>query len=391
MSEAREFGVRPLVQRASHAAGLAHAAEAVLVGVGAGLFAAAGAVASGGTGPLATLVPSLLAGLSMGTAWYLEVRLAVGSVARRVDGRLRLGGGLVAAWEVEERGGGRLGFLLGRQLRARLGVRSVLAAAIPNSIPLLAVPLLGAASLVLAIGGRPTPPDPMAGLPQVLDGLAGAVEGALDAAMDGLGGGEVSEEEAEEMRGLASEARSLAHEAGRMGQDPARRAEVRARIERLSDGLEEAARGAEQRPDLAGPLEQALTLSDVARLAGEDSPSLGESKGTDPGHGPGQRDSQVAGTLGSPDGAGGANPASGGGSETGDGGPPLANGGGDGTMSAQPGGFAGQDTSHSASPSIPAADSAGGVALGPWWPERHSGVVRRYVEARRTDSPDPNE
>ena len=312
----------------------------------------------------------------------------MGQVARKLDRRLRLGGGLLSALEVEEGRSGRLGLLLSKNLRGRFALRTILAAAIPNSTPLLAVPLIGVASLVLALGSRPVPPDPMSGVPQVLGGLATAVQEAVDAAMEGLGEGEVTSEEVEQVRGLAAEARDLAYEAEHMGQDPGRREELSARVERLADGLEQAARGAEGRPELAEPLEQALTLSDMARLAGGEVPSPEPGSAPEPGGSEAQGAGQVAGSAGAP---GGPDSAAEGGAEDGAGSPPLAKGDGDGTIAAPPGGTGSQEPSQTAPRHVPPPAYAGGVALGPWWPERHDGVVRRYVEERRKNASDPEE
>lgn len=381
MSDAADRGIRPLVRRAWRAARLARTAEAVLLGLGAGLLAAAGAVASGGAGGAATWGPAALAALPMGIAWLVEMRPRTGAIARRVDLRLRLGGALVAAWEVEEGRAGGLGRLLGEQLRQRLTPAAVLRAAIPNSTPLLAAPLLGFAALAAALEQRPAPLDPLAGTDEVLAGVSSAMEEAVDAALDGLGDGEVSSEQADRTRELADQARGLAHRAESMGRDEELREEVAQQVGELARDLERAARDAEGLPELEAALERALMLTDAARLAYEDLEPPAEE---DPDGAGGEAGGEAGGPAGSDAAAAlGDEPPDAAGP------PPLAPDGPIGTMSGPPGGASGQDSPILVPPPSPGAP--GGVAAGAWWPARHAGVVRRYVEERRGSASDTRE
>ncbi len=350
-------GVSPLVRRAWHAVGLARTAEAGMLGVGAGLAAAAGAIASGApVGDAAIWIVALLAGVPMGLAWLVEMRPHQAALAQRIDDRLRQGGALVTAWEVESLDRrGSLGRLLGERLRRELRLPTVLAAATPNSIPLLAVPLLGVLTLVLALEDRPSAPESVGAMAGVIGGVAGALEEALD-----VSPGEISGEEADRLRELTQKARALGLAAERAGTDPERRADLTRQMDELAQSLEEEAQDLQASPEVARALDRALAHCDSVREgleSGEPSsggaafdPAIGEAE--DPG---------------------------------------LAQDGEQGTIPAAAETDPPENDREGPSLLGPEAGVAGGVALGPWWPDRHAGVVRRYVEFRREKASDRSE
>ena len=377
----RRDGVRPLVRRAWHAVGMARTGEALLIALAAGLFAAAAALRSGVDSRGVLWAVALLAALPMGAAWLLEQRPVPVAVARRIDRRLRLRGALVSAWEVEERGGGQLGLLLGAELRRRLRLRQVLAAALPNSIALLALPLLGVVLLVLALEARPGPQDPLVALSGTLSALSSALGEELSAALGELDPGALSPLEREEVRRLEIEADRLAGRA-RSGllEDDAQREGLLDAVERLRGELDRTAAKFENHPRLCEALEAGLALLD-----GLEEPPAGRGAPTTPAEGEGAW-GDTAATDSPPDRPGGKD---GGGDR---GGPGLARGSGDGTIPPSVGTSVGDEPLPPSPPTPPRSTPpdltgspapAGGVALGAWWPEDFDSLVSAYVEERR--------
>jgi hypothetical protein len=368
-----DLGVSPLVRRAWHGVGMARSAEALMLGLGAGLLAAAAAVASGGTTTDGTLwVVALIAALPMAAAWLIEMRPRVAAVARRIDRGLHLGGGLVAAWEVESHGRpGRLGLQLGRDLRRGLRVGAVLRVALPNSMPLVAAPLIGVAALVMAQGGRTEPVDPLRSVGAVIGGVTGALTEARDQALESLARGEVEGEVVEDLNRLLRDARDLSGTAGHLDDEPERREALVQGVRDLTRGLESALERQGAQPKVAGPLERALALADAAGLAGEGEPGPAASPENDPEHGSGSSSAEGSGpgdTLGALD--------------------TLAKDGAEGTMFAPSGQQGAPGGDSGALPTAPGAGTPGAVELGAWWPERHAGVLRRYLtRPQGADSP----
>lgn len=381
MSAARDgdLGVGPLVRRAHHAVHLAHVAEGLLLGLGAALLAAAAGVQAG-VDAVDLWSIALLAGIPMGLAWRCEVRSSHGRLVRRIDRDLHLGGALVVAWEVECEGrSGALGHVIATQLRRRLRLPLVLRAALPNSAGLLAAPIAGAALLLVALESRPEPPDPMGSIAQVLGGVTAGLEDAEPSSGRALAEGDLSLEDRAELQRLTANARQLTWEAERLGDDPHKRDELREGVADLARELEEFAERVAGHAELDGRLEQTLAMADAAERA-----TTAGTAGPDPGR---STTDLVAGAPGGSGAGGGAaavpeqDPGEGG----------LANGGPQGTIVAPHGQVSGPQGPDSAPLPGPEGRAAAGVSLGPWWPERHAGVVRRYVERRRDEDPGSSE
>jgi len=148
--------VRNLMRNAYWAHRAARVAECGMVGVGAFLITLAAACASDGA--LDSAGPWVLAALASGAgaaSYWLEVRPNQARLARAIDRRLRLSGGLLTAFECE-RAAPQAAFsvLVARHVLARVAPRAVVRAGLPNSAPFLALPFLGAGVLALALDAR---------------------------------------------------------------------------------------------------------------------------------------------------------------------------------------------------------------------------------------------
>jgi len=341
--------------------------EALLVGSGMGLVTLACAVLSGASlEASAPWLAALLAALAMGAAWLIELKPGVGKVARLIDERSGLGGALVTAWEVEERGrGGGLGILLGRELRRRLTANRVVRLALPNSMALIACPLVGAAALAVALETRPEPRDPIAALGGVVRGVAAALEEAEEASLEELAAGRVSVQAVDDLGDLARRARRLARDCALGLEDEERRVELTRQVRELLQDLEALEQSEDGSLAARAGLERAGTFADAARLACE------AEEGSRGRHAAESALAQSEDSQG--EGAPGATPSE----------AALANAGEDGTISALQGSDGEPATADSPDPPAGGHGPAGGIALGPWWPSRHAGVVERWVEARR--------
>lgn len=364
---------------------MARIAEAVMLGLCAGLLAAAAAVASEDTvGSMTVWAVALIAGLAMGAAWLIEMRPRPAEVAGRIDHGLRLGGALVAAWEVETHGRrGRLGLLLGKNLRGSLRVGTVLRAALPNSIPLVAAPVIGVAALFLALDGRAQAEDPLASVALVIGGVSQALGEARDQALDQLSKGELDSDAVSDLNHLLRDARELAGQAERLDREPESRTEVINQVQRLTRRVEQALERHAAQPELARPLERALAIADAACLACESERGSDPAAGSDPRpDGSVARDGEAnpihAGDQPPLEASSAARegPGAGAASADQDG---LAKGGGEGTMSG-PRGQQGAPGADSTVPTGPGAGTPGGVELGAWWPDRHAGILSRYLD-----------
>ena len=213
MASANTPRVTPLVRRVWHATRLACTAEALLLGAGLSLLTLAAAWSSGAGFGWTALGLALMAGTVFGTAWRIEQRPQLHGVARGVDEGLRLGGALVTAFESEQSGAdGSLVRLLSLRVRSRVRVVAALRAALPNSLPFLAAPLLGTVVLLSVRSGGEEPPPPATFLAPALGAMADALAEAKRMGFEDVASGLTSQEDASLLADLEREARAGADE-----------------------------------------------------------------------------------------------------------------------------------------------------------------------------------
>ncbi len=359
--------------RVCHAVALARGVEALLLGVGAGLALQGLAVhtsSSTAPGSLPAWCAALVGGCAVAATWWIETRPRPERIARQVDRGLGLQGELVTAFECEGRPPPSIlvELLLARVVQ-RVKTRSAVHAALPASMPFLAFPFLGAGLLAFALDSRPGAALTPDWLARAAGDLAAQVQQAEDLAFEALRAGSGADGlDLERLTALAQAARELARDTATgpaagpsapgegPGEGPGER------LAALRRELEALLSSAERGPDRAA-LERALDRADGALLALDRGPDAAAGLGADPGHPRGQDPSGAIPSTASGDGVGSA----------------LAQGAPDGRITG----------SHD--PTRTAADaltSAAGVAGTRWWPQRHAGLVARWIEARRaTDQP----
>jgi len=377
---------------------MARTAEALLVGLGLALCALGAAVLQGRSlgDPLA-VGAAAAAGAAMGAAWFLDLRPRVERLAREVDRALRLDGALVTAWEAELRAARAAGHpagrpvspavqapppalveLLARGVCERVRRADAVRAALPRSAPILAVPFLAAALLAWAVD-RHAASLPGPHLDPVLGRAVEELDAAERAAQAELAQGRMRAEDLRELAALRRAAREL-QVAGAAGAQPGeeRPGELDQRLAELGRRLDDLLRERVRDPLVARALERVATCVDAARAGLEHE---GMRRSGEPGP-----PAASAGTRPEPGAGRDAHPGPGP-----PGASPLANGAGDGTMSAPAGGATRANEPERADPAAaPGAgeaprtgERAGGVAFDLRWPERHAGLVARWVEARR--------
>jgi len=389
--------VQVLAARAYHACVLAHAAETLFVGLF-GLLLALTAVAWQGSvlGSLSAWGAALLAGVCAGAAWWLEVRPARSGVARRIDRSLGLDGAFFTAFEQGElRGAGDRSLvagLLAQRIGKDLSVAGALRCALPNSMPFLALPFLGATLLAMVRTVEPTPGLDADWAPRVA-AMTAAMEGVDLAARESIKTGEINAEVLRELVDLKGRSRDLLRAAQTDASGlPDARAElqdIRAELERLAS---------EQSPlsELAMALDQAGIRADSLLM--QESDQAGARTSARPGSGATADDGGLdrSATDGQ---VPGETPVESGQDRD----PRLANSGQEGRMRGRSGPGRGENTSgtgvgrSSTTPATPTGprdgpepqadqgygspDSAG-VASGRWWSERDAAVVERWVRWR---------
>jgi hypothetical protein len=353
----RPAAVRGVVRGVRTSLRATHAVESALLLVAATLLARAAMVVSEVEGPGAWGV-ALLCGALAAAAWWLEHPVALAALARELDRRLRHHGGLLTAFEIEERVASRPPTAMEELVRVRVLERLRRSEALHAMLPPLAIPIgapVAAALLLLLAGDARRPePRPSVDLGALADGLERALGlGSLDPQTAGIAG-------ADEDGGLS-------------------RAQVQAlqRVLSARDALPRTAAGWEA-PDLAArvaELDRRVTaLADEvdrgsalhARLA-EARPWLDALR------------TGLAPEGASPDGAGATEvPAPDG---------PLTAGAPDGTISgsSSPSGNAPMPSDPSA-PAAPAPGTAApGLQAGSWWPAEYDAVVAAWVERSRAE------
>lgn len=293
------------------------------------------------------LVDALLVFLT----FALGSRRSEAEVARQVDRRLELGGALVTAFEAEGRPrASALAERLARQVAATTSARAMRAAIGPPTLPLLAVPFCGATLLFLVLEGARTEPSRV-DLASVVERLEQGI-GDLREAEAGLDQEAMGAEERHRLGELLRRAASQGRELGDAPPLEALEALDEDLVElgaRLPDG-EEGRRMQDQ-------LDRARAALDAARMAmGSEPPQEGPSEPVPPGQEVGEGPQEA----GSP----------------GQGRSGLAAGDENGMMF-------GPEAAADTPPRI--RDSA---VLGlRAWPEAYEGLVRRWVEARRSSDP----
>jgi hypothetical protein len=375
--EASTPRVTPLVRRVWTATRLACTAEALLLGSGLSLLTLAAAWSSGAGSGWTALGLALVAGVVFGITWRIEQSPQLEGVAQGVDEGLRLGGALVTAFESEQAGADSpLLRLLSLRVRSRVRVVQALRAALPNSLPFLAAPLLGTVVLLSVRGGEEEPVRPVAFLAPALGAMADALGEAKRMGFEDVASGVTSQESVSLLADLEREARALAEKGERSmpTREPGSNqtkdlAEQLDRMEEKLEGhleqldsdsagavLESAATPKRQAPRRA--IERALAHLDSARYAlGQASSGL--PSGADP--------EQGGGGLGAErEGLGGAGEDNSAGS--------LASGDESGTMAPSP------TTPESHPDSTPGAKPRlGGLSGAGIWPARHRELVGSWA------------
>ena len=363
-----EGGVNAIVRRASRAVAMARGAEAFLLGSSVLLVALAAAVVSGVE--LATLDAwgaAVLAGGFAAASWWLERRPEPHRIALDVDRATRQDGRLLTAFESE--GGAPdapLTRLLAREVRERLSPGAAVRAALPNSMPFLALPFLAAALLASVLEARPRDVADLARVAPLARGVSAELERARDLAVESARAGELSQGELREVLELDGRARELANRS-RSGALEA--AELEQRMEALRTDIERLARDTATSAELAAALERAATYADGALMGLADAlAELGPQPAAGTDEPPGAVDAE-----------GSSGPDSG--SEDSAADSALANGEPIGTMSGHS--APGEPGEPEPQPDPDESPPAGAVGSGAWWPERFAGVVGRWVEVRR--------
>ncbi|MFT5476829.1 MAG: hypothetical protein ACI8Y8_002169 [Planctomycetota bacterium] len=392
--------VHVLAARAYRACLLAHAAEALFVGL-LGLLLALTAVAWQGSAlaSLGAWGAAILAGVCAGAAWWLEVRPARSVIARRIDTELGLDGAFFTVFEQgdPERAAGRglVTQLLAQAVGEALSPARVLRCALPNSMPFLALPFLGATLLAMVRAAEPPAPVAPDWVPRVA-ALTEALDAADVAAREGMRSGEIDGQTLRELVDLKGRSRELLRGArtGASGPD-----EARAELADLRDDLERIASDASPLSELAVALDEAATRADALMMGDPESVAAGT---------PGQARS---GSMATGGGEGAPAPGEAGREGTHsesapEADPRLANGGSEGRMkdgSVRNGGADAPGAGHSpgaaggavepgALPEPQVEQGAGspgsaGVASGRWWSERDAAIVERWVQWRRGADP----
>jgi len=295
-------------------------------------------------GSIAAWSVALGCGVLAAATWWFEHSPRPAGVARRLDRRLGMDGMLFTAWEFEGEEK-QLGGLLSQRVAARVPRRRALDAVLPASAPLLVLPFLGAGMLAYALDARELEVDPTLRLLELTREARGHIS-------DAGSGEELSPEVEERLKELGAASEEILRELE--GETPSSSAsdfeELLVEIERLREEVpagDEAARA----------LDHAEELLEAAQLA------LGEVSG-------GRNEGRGLGTFDE------------------DGGP-------DGRADAPGGTMSGLDP-RADTPSDGLSQEIwegpeGALGPGTHWPEEHRGVVRRWVEEKRTQEPESDD
>lgn len=279
-------------------------------------------------------------------SWFAAHGTNPSRLALAADRDLQWGGALKTAYEVEARtSASAVESLLLAHVRSELRPRAIRSAVAPNSVPVIAVPFLA-----MALFGSIRTGEESVGneVPELLRRAMGELEAA------GGASAELDDEVRREWGLAQTEARSLAEQIQR----GAASENIDVGLSDLERSLEELASKLPPDSELARDVARARENLDAARLG---KPSATEEPGSEEaGSTPG--DESGAGVGGAQE--GGVEPGSGGasGSSAVDGRPVPIDTSGTGEAERQ-------------------VERAGGV--GRWWPARHDGVVRGWIELSR--------
>jgi hypothetical protein len=308
---------------------------------GAALFLclAAGLVSGAGEVRGELVAAAALAGVATGLASWQRVRASPAGVARLLDRRLGFDGALATAFEVAGAPGrGELAELLVERVGARLERGAALRAAWPSfAWPIAA---LCAAAALFAAGGELSPKPASRTRAELVRELVSALEAAGQSVQGALVGAEPDAALAKDLQAVLEAARELGPEPRESG------------VAELTESLEGLLSRAspKQRDDLL------LAQGWLAALSG-DLPASGAAgaRGSETGS------AAEAVTGASPEGTiGGSTPPSGGGV-------------------ASAGSSVNRGPDAPAGVTRPAGRSEAGTTADVWWPERHDGVVSRWV------------
>jgi hypothetical protein len=338
--------IRAVVRHVRRALRAAHLGESGLLAIAALLLTQAAAALGPGAGATAELwLLALGVAALAGLSWWLEHPVIEPELARVLDERLRHQGALLTGYEIEARGGRHS--LLEELLRARVLERLRPGEAVQALLPPLWVPLAAplAAALVLALAlerARAAPAREQADLERLVAGLQGTLSPGELAARTALEQGGLATGEMRELRAVFEQAAELARQAG---QEAVRAADLRELERRCAL---EAAR-LPPAGEVRSHLEELRAWLDALAVAAEDRErppvgAAGTGTAAGPGHGHG---------------AGGVAP-----------------------LSAQ---VPPEEGAGPAAREPTAEGAARGAPGSSWWPAEYDGVVRRWVELRRSE------
>ena len=339
--------------------------ESVLIGVAAAMVTlAAIAARGGGVGRIDAWCVALVPGVLCAISWRHEHRKTPLDVARALDRKLRHQGGLLTAYELENRReSSPMARLLVARVLVRLRLREALHAMFPPLALPVAAPILGVSLLALALDlqRRPEQAVELVGLADGMTEVLDAVEANL---LDEGRERRVDSETTRELLSLARKARDVRRRAEFGREDPAQAARALAEID---TELSEVTPRVAADPELRALLDDARNWVDAARMElDRDAPANAASPGVDSGAA-GAAAPDTAFTDAEPGGN-----ASAGESEV----TSVTERLEDGTMITPPG---------SGEASLPMAETPedSGTVVGRTWPAEYDGVVAGWIESRR--------
>ncbi|MFT5291195.1 MAG: hypothetical protein ACI8QS_002591 [Planctomycetota bacterium] len=365
----RPRSVRGVVTAATRTLTALRLVEGILLGIAFGCMTLAAALLSGlATARTDAIVLALAVGLIGGLTWVIEKRRGEPEVVRALDKRMRHGGALLTAWELEGDGVEQpLGKLLISNVLDRLRLKEARFALRPSLAPPVLLPLAGAVVLGLVLDSR-GPLVEVQFLP--LDGLDGQLGSLGDSAFDSRSDGKIDSKSMSEVLVVRSEAQDLYTEI-RLGDPPA---DAEERLRSLDELIGELAPGVSGDPELARDLEQMRARLDALRGA------LGDTEGT----GGLESEGESGAEAGAEPGVGDS--SDGGSSESGPG--ALAGDDPDGTMSRHNDSPLGAGAPNAGDGDDPRVGSERASAARVWWDRIDDPVVADWVETLRKNSTD---
>lgn len=307
---------------------------------------------------------ALLGGACAGLSWGIEHFEKPLDVARALDSRLRHLGGLVTAYELENRGErtSMAGLVIDRT-RARLRAREAVRALFPPLALPVAAPLLGAGLLALALESRK--PD----VPEQLDlaawtrGMVAALGSSYDDALNADEDGSLDGATARDVIRVVNRLEDLERRAATLQERPD---DALRELRTVDEALAELTPRLAGQPELAQRMEAARNWLDTARMGLAAAAGAGPEGGPEGGAGGTETAAAGEGTMA-------------GSTERGE--------GAAGVVAPDAGGVEGGPPETGAV--VPAAADAGTTAES-WWPAEYDRIVASWIELRRRAPAEPS-